>query len=349
MGGRDELPVEGPIAIVVDLARAQPLVEARGARRLRGRARRIARGLPRATRPCAGIACSRRTSSTGSCCTPRSRASSGTSGRAIPASTSAPAGRSEAPARDGRRANGRGRRRRRAPGARARRGQRERLGARRLSRVRGPRRRSKSASQGLRQERSRWRYVERARPGEPSSPEVPSFPYPATTRPSGAAPSSRRVRPAWFSKPAIVLPGASASVLSGSDVSDHARVPGHGLVWKEPHALEPGPVPPAIPAAEQLIAAADREERDAVLHGLPDRVTARREVRRDHRLLAILAAAHVEEVVRRETGLRPTLTSSTPSSWPRAASTALEHGDVAAVRVDVEVLGIEMADADDHG
>ena len=42
----------------------------------------------------------------------------------------------------------------------------------------------------------------RARSRQPSKPDVPSFPNPCTTRPSGSAPESRSVRPAWFSNPA---------------------------------------------------------------------------------------------------------------------------------------------------
>ena len=64
---------------------------------------------------------------------------------------------------------------------------------------------SQSASQGFRGSSGPCRYVPIARPTrQPSWPDSPSFPKPATTRPSGSAPGSSRVRPAWFSKPASV-------------------------------------------------------------------------------------------------------------------------------------------------
>jgi hypothetical protein len=73
------------------------------------------------------------------------------------------------------------------------------------------------------------------------------------------------------------------------------------------------------------------------------------EVGRDHRLLAVLAAADVEQVV--ASGLerradRDVLDAKLVAAGRRPP---LEHGDVAAVGVDVEVLGVEVADPDDHG
>ena len=62
---------------------------------------------------------------------------------------------------------------------------------------------SQSASHGFRGRSGPCRYVPTARPSrQPSKPDRPSFPKPCTTRPSGSAPGSRTVRPAWFSKPA---------------------------------------------------------------------------------------------------------------------------------------------------
>ena len=66
---------------------------------------------------------------------------------------------------------------------------------------------------------------------------------------------------------------------------------------EQSRALEPGAVPPAVALAEQLVAAADGEQRDAAVDRLPEHGRAGREVGRDHRLLAVLAAADVEEVV----------------------------------------------------
>ena len=78
----------------------------------------------------------------------------------------------------------------------------------------------------------------------------------------------------------------------------------------------------AVEAAEQLVAAADREERGAArrprraARGLAD------EVGRDERLLAVLAAADVEEVDAAGTA-SPSPIAVTSSSWPRAAARAV--------------------------
>ena len=105
----------------------------------------------------------------------------------------------------------------------------------------------------------------------------------------------------------------------------------------------------AVAAAEQLVAAADGEQRGAAVDRLAQRRAVAGEVGRDHRLLAVLAAADVEEVVRsRARAASPIEIGVDASSWPRAAARRSKHGDVAAVGVDVEVLGIEVADADDH-
>ena len=105
----------------------------------------------------------------------------------------------------------------------------------------------------------------------------------------------------------------------------------------------------AVEAAEQLVAAADGEERRAALDRLAQRVRLRREVVRDERLLAVLAAADVEEVdLAGGHGVAACRSRRTSSSWPRAPRALGEHGDVAAVGVDVQVVGIEVADADLH-
>jgi hypothetical protein len=76
--------------------------------------------------------------------------------------------------------------------------------------------------------------------------------------------------------------------------------------------------------------------------------TASSEVGCDHRLLPVLASAHVHEVVRRriETVADGERVDAQLVTARRQAP--LEDGDVAAVGVDVEVLGVEVADADDH-
>ena len=65
----------------------------------------------------------------------------------------------------------------------------------------------------------------RARPGSPRSRSSPSLPKPATTRPSGSAPSSRNVRPAWFSKPGERARSPVELALE-QDVADHPPLAG---------------------------------------------------------------------------------------------------------------------------
>ena len=173
------------------------------------------------------------------------------------------------------------------------------------------------------------------------------MPKPATTRPSGSAPGSSCVRPAWFSKPARVRLDAWLELALEQHVADHPAVAGDRLERQEPDTRHVLAVEAAVSAAEQLVAAAHREERGAAADDrLDQRLRLRREVLRDEKLLAILPAADVVEVVlarpdrivhaeRRHVEL-----VAPPGSAP------LEDRDVAAVGIDVEVLRIEVADAD---
>ena len=75
----------------------------------------------------------------------------------------------------------------------------------------------------------------------------------------------------------------------------------------------------AIEAPEQLVAAADGQERGAALDGLAERLALRGEVVRDELLLAVLAAADVEEVDLAAGTASPIPIACTSSSCPRAA------------------------------
>src|SRR5262245_59371243 len=97
-----------------------------------------------------------------------------------------------------------------------------------------------------------------------------------------------------------------------------------------------------------MVAAPHGEHGRAALDGGVDGLCLRGEVGRDERLLAVLAAADVEEVARvgveaishrDRLDLKLVLAPGGP---------AREHGDVAAVRVDVQVVGIQMAHANLH-
>ena len=142
--------------------------------------------------------------------------------------------------------------------------------------------------------------------------------------------------------------GAVAEVGFEQHVTDQPLLAGERLVREDSCARHPRAVAAAVAAPEQLIAAADGEHGRAGLDGPPQVVAPRREVGGDERLLAILAAADVDEVVRprleRVTGLDARHLERVPSQGgaPR------EHGDVAAVGVDVEVVRIEVGDRDPH-
>ena len=108
------------------------------------------------------------------------------------------------------------------------------------------------------------------------------------------------------------------------------------------------PEVPEVPAAEELVAAADGENDCAALYRRRDPGPFRGEIGRDQRLLAILASTDVVEVVlagangvtdrdRRHVEL--------VAPQPRPPR---EDGDVAAVGVDVEVLGVQMPDTNPH-
>src|SRR4029078_13383210 len=79
-----------------------------------------------------------------------------------------------------------------------------------------------------------------------------------------------------------------------------------------------------------------------------ERVAPNGEITGDHRLLAILASADVEEVVLPRRERRPESDRFDLELVPACSCAMLEHGDVPAVGVDVEVLGVEMPDPDDH-
>src|SRR5205814_3457535 len=102
----------------------------------------------------------------------------------------------------------------------------------------------------------------------------------------------------------------------------------------------------AIAAAEQLVAAADRERGHSTVHRLAQRLRLACEVLRNEQLLTVLPAADVVEVVlagcdrvshpqRRHLQLVP------PPGRPPS-----EYRDVATVGVDVEVVRVEVSDPD---
>ena len=158
------------------------------------------------------------------------------------------------------------------------------------------------------------------------------------TRPSGSAPSSRIVRPAWFSNPASVALCRVELALE-QDVADHPALAGDRVERQDAGARELRAVAVAVEAAEQLVAAADGEHRGAAVDRLGERRALRGDVGRDQRLLSVLAAADVEQVVRLRERRLAEADAATSSSSPRQRRPAREHRDVAAVGVDVQVVG----------
>ena len=154
------------------------------------------------------------------------------------------------------------------------------------------------------------------------------------------------MRPAWFSNPASVCFSSGLELALDQDVADHAALARDGLEREEADAGHVLAVEAAIAAAEQLIAAADSERRRSAFDRLVQRLRLREEILRHEQLLSILPAADVVEVVRARHDRithperRHLELVAAPGRPPR------EHGDVAAVGVDVEVVRIEVADAD---
>ena len=143
-------------------------------------------------------------------------------------------------------------------------------------------------------------------------------------------------------------PDARLELALEQDVADHTTLAGDGLEREQPDAGQVGAVEVAIGASKELIAAADGKKRRAGLHRAEQTVRLRREIIRDERLLAILAAADVEQIVL----ARPHAVADAESvdlelmATPRRAPR--EHGDVAPIGIDVQVVGIEVSDTQLH-
>ena len=94
------------------------------------------------------------------------------------------------------------------------------------------------------------------------------------------------------------LPGGAGLELTLQEhVADHPRRARDGLVAEEARTRHERAVAAAIPASEELVPATDREEGRSLGDRLTDRRALLRQVGRDQRLLAILAASDVEEIV----------------------------------------------------
>ena len=106
------------------------------------------------------------------------------------------------------------------------------------------------------------------------------------------------MRPPWFSKPASTPGPPSSSTSIATLPISRAPVLAHRLEVDEPDARQPL-VAELVAVPEQLVAAADAESTaPRVGRGVQRVALDGREVLRAQRLVAVLAAAEVEEVVR---------------------------------------------------
>ena len=80
-------------------------------------------------------------------------------------------------------------------------------------------------------------------------------------------------------------------------VADHAPLSGDRVEREDAGTRQLGAASPTVEPAEELVAAADGQHRGAARDRLADRLALRGEIGRDQRLLTILAAADVEQVV----------------------------------------------------
>jgi hypothetical protein len=144
----------------------------------------------------------------------------------------------------------------------------------------------------------------------------------------------------------VPLPGLELAL--EQYVADHPLGSRDRVQREQADPRELGSSQVAVRASEQLVAAADREHRGSAGRSLEHTVALPRQILGHERLLAVLAAADVEEVVlagndRLTERNRAHLDVVSP---PRGATD--EDGDVAAVGVDVQVVRIEMPDRDLH-
>ena len=174
------------------------------------------------------------------------------------------------------------------------------------------------------------------------------MPWPATTRPR-----RRRAGVEQRASGVVLESGhhrrdAVAEVGLEQHVTDQPLLARERLVGEDSCARHPRAVAAAVAPPEQLVAATDGQHRGAGVDGSAQVVSPCRQVGRDERLLTVLAATDVDEVVRprleRVTGLDARHLERMPSE----CSAPREHGDVAAVGIDVEVVRIEVGDRDPH-
>ena len=150
----------------------------------------------------------------------------------------------------------------------------------------------------------------------------------------------------------MVLEPGERALLSGlelafdQDVTDHAALSRDGLEGKEADARHVLAVEAAVAAAQQLVAAAHREHGRTTIDRFVERLGFSDEIVGDEKLLPVLPAADVVEVVVTRHDRVAHAEGGRLELMAARRRPAREHGDVAAVGVDVEVLRVEVAHAD---
>ena len=103
-----------------------------------------------------------------------------------------------------------------------------------------------------------------------------------------------------------------------------------------------------VGAPEELVPAADCEQRGAAGNGLAHPVGLCNEILGDERLFAVLAAAHIEKIVLARMERLSDGNGAHFELVPAPRRAPRQHCDVAAVRVDVQVVRVEVPDDDLH-
>ena len=142
--------------------------------------------------------------------------------------------------------------------------------------------------------------------------------------------------------------GAVAEVALAHDVADHPRRPGERLQVEQADARHLAAVLSHVAVPGELVAAAHREHRGAAGDGRVHGLAVPQQVLGDEQLVAILAAADQVQVG----GLGVELLADPQRPLLELEAAPLEPPaddlDVAAVGVDREVLGIELAEHELH-
>src|SRR5512132_3919214 len=144
------------------------------------------------------------------------------------------------------------------------------------------------------------------------------------------------------------LPHARLELALQQAVADHPPLARHRLVRKKARAGQLLSVSTAIDPAQELVAAAHGTHRHTSSDRLPDRFLPRSEIWSDQRLLAILAAPDVQQVVLAGPQLVAEADRLDLEADPTPARTARQDRDVPAIRVAVQVLRIEVGDPARH-